>query len=83
MTELELGDQSTSDTDSEWTRVLVAECPMSWCQFTAVIEDPDTDYDTALEIQDHVNENHSEKDIDTLGHSVDTNTDRSENGDDT
>ena len=50
----------------EPTRVVVSECPMSWCTHTAVVEDPEGDYDAALEIQDHVNEDHSEMDIETL-----------------
>lgn len=51
---------------SSKTRVIVSECPMSWCTFTAVIEDPDDGYEAAYEVQDHVNNDHSEKDLDTL-----------------
>ena len=70
-----------SDTERDSTQVLLAECPMSWCHFTAVVEDPDGDYDAALEIQEHVNEDHSEKDLDTLD-SVDVDNDRPDGGDD-
>ena len=66
---------------SERTRVVVAKCPMSWCTFTAVVEDPETESEAALEVQEHVNEDHSEKDIDTLGLSIDSATDR-DGGDD-
>lgn len=48
------------------TTIHVLECPMSWCQFTAVVEEPDSDYEVAFEIQDHVNEEHSEMDLKTL-----------------
>jgi hypothetical protein len=59
------------DVEREPTRVVVAECPMSWCTFTAVVQDPDSDYDAALKVKEHVNDDHSEKDISTLGHSDD------------
>ena len=57
-------------------RLQVAECPMSWCQFTTVVEDPDDDYEAAYRIQEHVNSEHSKKDMETLADSVDTGTDQ-------
>jgi hypothetical protein len=72
-----MGDaQSSNDTERGSTKVVVAECPMSWCQFTAVVEDPETGYEAAYEIQEHVNEDHSEKDMETLNRSVDSDTDQ-------
>lgn len=65
------------ETDS--TKVLVAECPMSWCTFTAVVDDPQTGYEAAYEIQDHVNSDHSEMDMETLGEPS-ANTDKSDGG---
>lgn len=56
--------------DTGRTKVLVAECPMSWCAYTAVVEDPETGYEAAYEIADHVNSEHSEKDMETLGEEV-------------
>jgi len=32
----------------------------------AVVEDPETPYDAAYEISDHVNEEHSDEDLETL-----------------
>ena len=69
-----MSDNETSEDGSERTRVVVSKCPMSWCTFTAVVEDPETESEAALEVQEHVNEDHSEKDIDTLGLSIDTET---------
>lgn len=69
-----MSDNEISEDGSERTRVVVAKCPMSWCTFTAVVEDPETESEAALEVQEHVNEDHSEKDIDTLGLSIDSET---------
>ena len=48
------------------TRVLAAECPMSWCTHTEVATNPDNEWAAAEAIADHVNEDHSEMDIETL-----------------
>lgn len=64
-------DSNTDGTDR--TKVVVAECPMSWCDFQAVVENPLLEYDAAFEVEDHVNEAHSEADIGTL-RPIDTET---------
>lgn len=44
----------------------VAECPLSWCDHTERVDDPDGKFEVAMLIQEHVNSDHSEKDIQTL-----------------
>jgi hypothetical protein len=52
--------------DDKPNRIVVAECPLSWCDKTAVVADPKTDAEAALKIKAHVNEDHSEDDRKTL-----------------
>lgn len=50
------------DEDEGPAKVLVAECPVPWCDVIEVAEDPLEETKAAQDIADHVNEDHSEMD---------------------
>lgn len=54
-------DTETSGSDRKKV-ILTAECKAPLCDYVAVVEDPDTEYDAVEDLSRHYNEDHDEID---------------------